>query len=51
MDKKKVLIVSATYYEDICKDLEMWAARHLDNAGIKNKIFQMHLYAGDEPHP
>ena len=41
MIKKKVLIVSATYYEDICKDLEMWAARHLDNAGIKNKIFQV----------
>ena len=41
MNKKKVLIVSATYYEDISKDLEMWASRHLDNGGIKNKIFQV----------
>ena len=41
MNKKKVLIVSATYYEDISKDLEMWASRHLDNADIKNKIFQV----------
>ena len=41
MIKKKVLIVSATYYENISKDLEMWASRHLDNGGIKNKIFQV----------
>ena len=41
MNKKKVLIVSATYYADISKDLEMWASRHLDNANIKNKIFQV----------
>ena len=41
MNKKKVLIVSATYYENISKDLEMWASRHLDNADIKNKIFQV----------
>ena len=41
MNKKKVLIVSAVYYEDISKDLEMWASRHLDNGGIKNKTFQV----------
>ena len=36
--RKKVLIVSATYYEDFSKQLEMWATRHLDNERIKNKI-------------
>ena len=39
--RKKVLIVSATYYEDFSKQLEMWAIRHLDNQRIKNKIIQV----------
>jgi len=39
--RKKVLIVSATYYEDFSKQLEMWATRHLDNERIKNKIIQV----------
>ena len=39
--RKKVLIVSATYYEDISKQLEMFAAKHLDNERIKNKIIQV----------
>tara|TARA_B100001250_G_C19527532_1_gene668777 strand:+ start:160 stop:552 length:393 start_codon:yes stop_codon:yes gene_type:complete len=36
--RKKVLIVSATYYDDFSKQLEMWATKHLDNQRIKNKI-------------
>ena len=39
--RKKVLIVSANYYEDISKQLEMWATKHLDNERIKNKIIQV----------
>ena len=39
--RKKVLIVSANYYEDISKQLEMWATKHLDNEGIKNKIIKV----------
>ena len=39
--RKKVLIVSATYYEDFSKQLEMWATKHLDNERIKNKIIQV----------
>ncbi len=39
--RKKVLIVSATYYQDISKQLEMWATKHLDNERIKNKIIQV----------
>ena len=39
--RKKVLIVSATYYEDLSKNLEMWSTKHLDNEGIKNKIIQV----------
>ncbi len=39
--RKKVLIVSATYYKDYSKQLEMWAARYLDNERIKNKIIQV----------
>ena len=39
--RKKVLIVSATYYEDISKQLEMWTTKHLDNERIKNKIIQV----------
>ena len=33
--RKKVLIVSANYYEDISKQLEMWATKHLDNERLK----------------
>ena len=36
--RKKVLIVSATYYDDFSKQLEMWATKHLDNQRIKNNI-------------
>ena len=39
--RKKVLIVSATYYVDFSKQLEMWAIKHLDNERIKNKIIQV----------
>jgi len=39
--RKKVLIVSANYYEDISKQLEMWATKHLDNERIKNKIIKV----------
>ena len=39
--RKKVLIVSATYYVDFSKHLEMWAIKHLDNERIKNKIIQV----------
>ena len=39
--RKKVLIVSATYYQDISKQLEMWSTKHLDNERIKNKIIQV----------
>ena len=39
--RKKVLIVSANYYEDISKHLEMWATKHLDNERIKNKIIKV----------
>ena len=39
--RKKVLIVSATYYEDISKQLEMFSAKYLDNERIKNKIIQV----------
>ena len=39
--RKKVLIVSAIYYKDYSKQLEMWAARYLDNERIKNKIIQV----------
>ena len=39
--RKKVLIVSATYYEDFSKQLEMWSTKHLDNERIKNKIIQV----------
>ena len=39
--RKKVLIVSATYYEDFSKHLEMWSIKHLDNERIKNKIIQV----------
>ena len=39
--RKKVLIVSATYYSDFSKQLEMWAIKHLDNERIKNKIIQV----------
>ena len=39
--RKKVLIVSATYYEDISKQLVMWTTKHLDNERIKNKIIQV----------
>ena len=39
--RKKVLIVSATYYEDFSKQLEMWATKHLDNERIKNKIIKV----------
>ena len=39
--RKKVLIVSANYYEDISKQLEMWATKHLDNERIKNNIIQV----------
>ena len=39
--RKKVLIVSATYYKDYSKQLEMWTARYLDNERIKNKIIQV----------
>ncbi len=39
--RKKVLIVSATYYKDYSKQLEMWAVRYLDNERIKNKIIQV----------
>ena len=39
--RKKVLIVSATYYEDFSKNLEMWATKHLDNERIKNNIIQV----------
>tara|TARA_B100001750_G_C15127764_1_gene408299 strand:- start:196 stop:588 length:393 start_codon:yes stop_codon:yes gene_type:complete len=39
--RKKVLIVSATYYDDFSKQLEMWATKHLDNQRIKNKIIQV----------
>ena len=41
MNKKKVLIVSATYYKDFSRQLEMWASKHLDNEGIKNTIVQV----------
>ena len=39
--RKKVLIVSANYYEDISKQLEMWATKHLDNERLKNKIIKV----------
>tara|TARA_Y100001960_G_C13874752_1_gene448563 strand:- start:72 stop:464 length:393 start_codon:yes stop_codon:yes gene_type:complete len=39
--RKKVLIVSANYYEDISKQLEMWATKYLDNESIKNKIIKV----------
>ena len=39
--RKKVLIVTATYYKDFSKLLEMWATKHLDNERIKNKIIQV----------
>ena len=39
--RKKVLIVSATYYDDFSKQLEMWATKHLDNQRIKNTIIQV----------
>ncbi len=39
--RKKVLIVSATYYVDFSKQLEMWTIKHLDNERIKNKIIQV----------
>ncbi len=39
--RKKVLIVSATYYVDFSKQLEMWTTKHLDNERIKNKIIQV----------
>ena len=39
--RKKVLIVSATYYDEFSKQLEMWATRHLDNERIKNKIIKV----------
>ena len=39
--RKKVLIVSATYYENFSKQLEMWAIKHLDNERIKNKTIQV----------
>ena len=39
--RKKVLIVSANYYEDISKQLEMWATKYLDNETIKNKIIKV----------
>ena len=39
--RKKVLIVSANYYEDISKQLEMWATKYLDNERIKNKIIKV----------
>ena len=39
--RKKVLIVSSTYYVDFSKQLEMWAIKHLDNERIKNKIIQV----------
>ena len=39
--RKKVLIVSATYYVDFSKQLEMWATKHLDNERIKNKIIKV----------
>ena len=39
--RKKVLIVSATYYEDLSKQLEMWSTKHLDNERIKSKIIQV----------
>ena len=39
--RKKVLIVSATYYKDLSKQLEMWSTKHLDNERIKNKIIQV----------
>ena len=39
--RKKVLIVSANYYEVISKQLEMWATKHLDNERIKNKIIKV----------
>ena len=39
--RKKVLIVSATYYKDFSKQLEMWATKHLDNERIKNNIIQV----------
>ena len=39
--RKKVLIVSATYYVDFSKQLEMWAIKHLDNERIKSKIIQV----------
>ncbi len=38
--RKKVLIVSATYYVDFSKQLEMWAIKHLDNERIKIKLFR-----------
>jgi len=39
--RKKVLIVSAIYYENFSKQLEMWATKHLDNERIKNNIIQV----------
>jgi len=39
--RKKVLIVSATYYVNFTKQLEMWATKYLDNERIKNKIIQV----------
>ncbi len=39
--RKKVLIVSSTYYVDFSKHLEMWAIKYLDNERIKNKIIQV----------
>ena len=39
--RKKVLIVSAIYYENFSKQLEMWATKHLDNERIKNKIIKV----------
>ena len=38
---KKVLIVSATYYEDFSKQLETSASEHLDNQGIKYKTIKV----------
>ena len=39
--RKKVLIVSARYYEDFSKQLEMWSTKHLDNERIKNTIIHV----------